>query len=473
MAFLSDHIPLWHRWFLSEDLDERITDYVNVISALVIQRQAIFFAATLLAAFYFDPYITFAGYGAVLFTEILDLRLARRVRNWAGGDPGERQRLVLNIVVNTILSASAISIFIINITLQQHSGGHFTPLFLLFAASLFAAMNNSQMLGILFLRLSIYGATFVFIALYDLILFRPPLSSSSWLEFFTIVFVLYFILDVSLVFYKQYQVRLRQMIKIKAENRRTKAAYEVKSQFLSTVSHELRTPLTSIKASLDLINAGTLGEVPANLEPALSIAAKNARRLSTLIDELLDLQKIEAGEMVFHFEPINLRELVQEAIEANMGYAEHLSIRVLASFPQDEIFIEGDHSRLMQVMGNLLSNALKFSYSGGTVHVSVEPRGERVRISVRDEGVGIPENSKEKVFGKFSQVDSSDVRRVGGTGLGMNITKQIVERHDGTVDYESELGNGSTFYVEFNRRSPARSAQGMSAAQPKRRAANG
>ena len=111
----------------------------------------------------------------------------------------------------------------------------------------------------------------------------------------------------------------------------------------------------------------------------------------------------------------------------------------------------GDSSRLIQVMDNLLSNALKFSDEGGAVKVLVETLGVRVRISVHDEGVGIPEGAKDRVFGKFSQVDSSDVRKFGGTGLGLNITKQIVERHKATIDYVSELGVGSIFYIEFAR----------------------
>lgn len=459
MTYAENRFPRWMEWFGTEHLDERIRDYVEAISKLVWQRQVIFIAATILAAFYFDPVKSFACYSAVAFTEVLDLLLVPSVRNWRGKDPRKTRQLLLRISINTILSASAISYFVISISMQQSAGGHFTPLFFLFAAALFAAMNNSQMMGVLLLRLAIYGGAFLFIAFYDLVRYNPPLTSASWLEFFTIVFVLYFILDVSLVFYAQYQTRLRQIERIKAENARTKAAYEVKSQFLSTVSHELRTPLTSIKASLDLINAGALGKVPSDLTPALAIAAKNASRLSALIDDLLDLQKIEAGEMVFHFETVNVRELVEEAIESNKGYADHLDIKVTTSFPRDDIFIEGDHSRLMQVLANLLSNALKFSHEGGTVQVGALLTGEKVRIWVRDNGVGIPENSKDKVFGKFSQVDSSDVRRVGGTGLGMSITKQIVERHDGKVDYESELGNGSTFYVELDRKSPKRAGQ--------------
>ncbi|PIE07080.1 MAG: two-component sensor histidine kinase [Rhodobacterales bacterium] len=440
----------WPQWLKTTGREQRIKDYIHTTMRLIWQRQAIFLAATLLSAFYFDPVRTFACYSGVLFSEVLDMLLIPAVRRWRVGDETAGRIILMRIIFNTLVSAGTISLFIVNIAQQQPVGGHFTPLFLLFAASLFAAMNNNQMIGILMLRLSIYGVSFIYIGLFDIVRYRPPLSSNSWLEFFTIVFVLYFIVDISLVFYGNYQVRLRQLRTIREENERTKAAYQVKSQFLSTVSHELRTPLTSIKASLDLVQTGMLGEVPDSLRPALTIAAKNSQRLADLIDDLLDLQKIEAGEMTFRFETVEVGQLVKDAIEGTRSYGDQLGIHITMVLPKDEVRIRGDQQRLMQVMNNLLSNALKFSHEGGTVQVRVEPRGQKVRICVQDEGIGIPKGSHERVFGKFSQVDSSDIRKVGGTGLGMNITKQIVEHHEGRVDYESELGHGSTFYVELN-----------------------
>jgi len=437
-------------WFDSSGREQRIKDYIDLANRLIWQRQASFLAAALLAAFYFDPIITIICYAGVFLTELLDQILGFQARAWDGKDPRVGRRLLKKIAINTVISAVAIGIFIVSIAVQQTSGGHFTPLFFLFSASLFAAMYNSQMIGILLLRLSIYAGAFLFIAFLDILRYRPELSSNIWLEFFTIVFVLYFIIDISAKFYRNYQEKLAQLRRIREENERTKAAYEIKSQFLSTVSHELRTPLTSIKASLDLVNTGVLGEVPDNLKPALSIAAKNGQRLATLIDDLLDLQKMEAGEMEFRFETVNANELVNEAVESTAGYAEKLGVHVTTILPAQELMMRGDHARLIQVMNNLLSNALKFSNEGGSVQVQVAANGDRVRISVQDEGVGIPENASDRVFGKFSQVDSSDIRKVGGTGLGLNITKQIVERHDGMIDYESEKGVGTTFYVEFD-----------------------
>jgi signal transduction histidine kinase len=319
-------------------------------------------------------------------------------------------------------------------------------------------MYNSQMIGILLLRLIIYAFAFLYIAFLDVVRFHPPLNSYIWLEFFTTVFVLYFIFDISAKFYLSYQERLAQMKLIEEENERTKAALEVKSQFLSTVSHELRTPLTSLKASLDLANNGVLGELPAAMKPAIGIAARNAQRLAALIDDLLDLQKIEAGEMAFHFEPLNANELVAEAVESTSGFAGKLGISVSIKSCGEDCRILGDHNRLIQVMNNLLSNALKFSELDGKVIVRVENLGTRIRVSVHDEGVGIPQDAKDRVFGKFTQVDSSDIRKVGGTGLGLHISKQIVERHNASIDYVSELGVGSTFYLDFDRLSENDSA---------------
>lgn len=452
-------------WFSTNGREQQIKDYIRLTNKLIWQRQASFLAAAILAAFYFDPIPTFVCYGAVVMTEILDLVLGRRAKTWDGQDPVVGGRILKTITINTIVSAMAISIFIINIAIQQTSGSHFTPLFFLFSASLFAAMYNSQMIGILILRLAIYALAFIYIASIDLIRSFPPLSSQIWLEFFTTVFVLYFISDMSIKFYVNYHKNLEQMDLIKKENERTKAAYEVKSQFLATVSHELRTPLTSIKASLDLANNGMLGELSATLKPAIGIAARNAQRLAALIDDLLDLQKIEAGEMNFEFKTINANELVKEAAEATAGFAEKLGIGVTIVPCPEDCFIMGDRGRLIQVMNNLLSNALKFSKEDGVVKLRVETVGSRVRISVHDEGVGIPKDAKDRLFGKFSQVDSSDVRKVGGTGLGLHISKQIIVRHNAMIDYTSELGVGTTFYLEFDQ-APGQANEGVDLEDP-------
>ena len=432
------------------DLEQRLKDYVGISAKLIWQRQAIFIAATCLGVVYFDPVTAILCYLGVLATEVMDIILNCRIAKWSDHSEVKAQRFSYWVIANTLLSAGAISLFVIMTAVQQTSGGgHFTPLFFLFAASLFAAMNNHQLMFALTLRLTIYGATFVYIALMDILPSPPPLNERPWLEFFTTVFVMYFILDCSFVFLKLYRKNMSQMEDLRQEHERTLQAFEAKSKFLATVSHELRTPLTSIKASIDLINMGVVGELPAKMVTVMQNAGKNSKRLADLINDLLDVQKFESDEVKFNFAPVNTRHLVQEAIEANQGYADKLGIAMEARFPDTDAFIDADNERLMQVMANLLSNALKFSRKGSKVEIFVEASERRVRISVKDHGVGISNEARSLVFGRFTQVDSSDQRKVGGTGLGMHISKQIVDRHDGVIDFSSDVGKGSTFFVEF------------------------
>ncbi|MCZ0811700.1 MAG: sensor histidine kinase [Pseudomonadota bacterium] len=436
---------------LAGDTRERqLRDYVEITKKLIWQRQASFLAAMLLSAFYFDAAMALMCYAGLLFTEVLDLMLTRRVRAWKGNDPAAARGFMIWVMVNTALSAIMISVFVLLIAIQQAPGDHFMPLFFLFAAALFAAMNNHQIVPSLVLRLGIYGITFLTIPVMDIVREKPTIDSYLWLEFFTVIFVLYFIVDCSFMFLKLYRKGLKQLHKIKLEHDRAKRAYEIKSQFLSTMSHELRTPLTSIKFSLDLMDSGCVTKVPDDLKPILDIAVKNSRRLAELINETLDLQKIESGEMVFRFQSLDISRVVAESVDAIMAQANAEEIKVRTVFPDEDTLINGDEARIQQVLGNLLSNALKFSEAGDVITVAVERQDHRVRVSVEDTGAGIPENCESQVFGRFSQVDSSDQRKVGGTGLGMNISKRIIERHNGTIHYKSRVGEGTTFFLEFD-----------------------
>jgi PAS domain S-box-containing protein len=228
-----------------------------------------------------------------------------------------------------------------------------------------------------------------------------------------------------------------------------KLAETMKSEFVSTVSHELRTPLTSIKGSLGLIRAGVAGELPDKLNVMLEIAYKNSERLVLLINDILDIEKIEAGKMDFSFTDINLWDLVDEAATAHGSYATEHGVRINLVSSRVEAKIRGDYSRLMQVLANLLSNAAKFSGKSDMVDVRLETRGDMWRISVTDHGVGIPDNFRGQVFQRFSQADSSDTRKIGGTGLGLSICQAIVEKHQGVIDFSSEIGKGSTFWIEL------------------------
>lgn len=223
----------------------------------------------------------------------------------------------------------------------------------------------------------------------------------------------------------------------------------MKTEFVSTVSHELRTPLTSIKGSLGLVQSGALGELPDKLKSMISIAYTNCDRLVRLINDILDIEKIAAGKMDFHMRPINLVPLLEQAMEANKGYGEEHDVSFYFSSDLPEAMVEGDHDRLMQVLANLMSNAAKFSPIGGNVRITLSKHDAGFRVAVADKGPGIPEEFRNKIFGKFHQADSSDTRQKGGTGLGLNISKAIVERHDGIIGFESKAGQGSTFFVDL------------------------
>ena len=194
------------------------------------------------------------------------------------------------------------------------------------------------------------------------------------------------------------------------------------------------------------MKSGTIGQLPEQLQSLVNIAYNNCERLVLLINDILDMDKIEAGEMVYNIEPIDAVELITDAIEANKGFGDEHGIEFVCSGIAEKVPIKGDRHRLMQVMSNLMSNAAKFSPSGEQVMLSVSHQGKTVCIAVKDNGSGIPQEHKESLFHKFTQVDSSDTREKGGTGLGLSITKAIVEHHGGVLDYESEVGIGSTFF---------------------------
>jgi PAS domain S-box-containing protein len=226
-------------------------------------------------------------------------------------------------------------------------------------------------------------------------------------------------------------------------------AGKAKSEFITNMNHELRTPLTSIKGSLGLAQNGMVSEVPAELRAMLDIAYRNSMRLENLINDVLDIQKIEAGQMDFATRPLTATTLVETAVEANKGYGESYDVRFVTKTDEGDYHVEANEDRLMQVFANLLSNAAKFSIAGSTVEVAVSRVHGKVRFSVTDLGCGIPASFREKIFDRFSQLDSSDARQTGGTGLGLNIAKSIVEMHGGSIDFKSEVGHGTVFYFDL------------------------
>lgn len=225
-------------------------------------------------------------------------------------------------------------------------------------------------------------------------------------------------------------------------------AQRMKDEFVSIVSHELRTPLTSIRGSLGLLEGGVAGELPPKARDLVRIARTNSDRLIRLINDILDLDKMTAGHLVLQREATEILPLVDVVVAEMNGYAQQAGVTVdveaVSCSP-----VNGDRDRLAQVLVNLLSNAIKFSPEGERVTVRVQPGQGRVRLSVSDHGPGIARSDVPKLFQKFHQLDASDTRARGGSGLGLVIAKTLVEAHHGHIGVDSEVGRGSTFYFEL------------------------
>lgn len=239
----------------------------------------------------------------------------------------------------------------------------------------------------------------------------------------------------------------------------------LKSEFISIVSHELRTPLTSIKNSLDILKSGRCGEVTQSAEKFLSMAMRNVQRLSGIINDLLDLSKIEAGKMDFHFAPANINTVIGYVKSALSEVANSKGLSLITEETENLPEINADSQRLEQVLTNLVSNAIKFTQEGGTIKISSHLinasdlkintlfkdeiknlSGDYIQVCVEDEGIGIAEQDLLRAFDKFAQIENSLSRKEGGTGLGLPIAKQLLEAHNGTIWCDSELNKGSKFY---------------------------
>ncbi|AMY68526.1 PAS domain-containing sensor histidine kinase [Frigidibacter albus] len=231
------------------------------------------------------------------------------------------------------------------------------------------------------------------------------------------------------------------------------AAARAKSQFVAMVSHELRTPLTSIKGGLGLLTMTAAAEMSERSRSILTIAQRNTDRLIVLINDILDLEKIDAGMMDFRMEHIDLTGVICEAIEMNGSYGAQFGVQFAGIGLDRPVMVDCSPERLLQVLTNLMSNAAKFSKPGDTVQVGLSDLGSKVRIFVKDYGAGIPLEAQPRILERFTQADSSDRRKVGGSGLGLSIVKAIVERHGAEIRFDSRPGQGSEFYFDLERRS--------------------
>ncbi len=224
----------------------------------------------------------------------------------------------------------------------------------------------------------------------------------------------------------------------------------LKNEFVSTVSHELRTPLTAINGALSLLSGGAVGSFSTPQQQMLDVAKANADQLMTLVNDILDFEKLQAGKLALQSAPTVLLPLLQQALQRHRGLAEakrlHLKLEA-AIAPELTLWLDG--ARLQQILGNLLTNAIRFSPPATVVRLSAELDGDLLRLTVSDQGQGVPATFLPRLFQKFAQADASDSRAQGGSGLGLAICRELAEQMQGRIDYQPAPGGGACFYCEF------------------------
>ena len=231
----------------------------------------------------------------------------------------------------------------------------------------------------------------------------------------------------------------------------------IKTEFISTVSHELRTPLTSIRGSLGMLKSGVLDNTPEKSSRMIELAHNNTERLINLVNDILDVEKIQAGKMELKFAKLNITDLVKQSISANESYANSCKVSIQLNNDTPDFYVYADAHRLQQVITNLISNAAKFSPEKGIVSIGIKKQTHLVQVSFSDHGIGIPEQFRSKMFQKFSQLDSSDTRQKGGTGLGLSISRQLVKMMGGQIQLSSTVGQGSCFSFQLGMKQSSQS----------------
>ncbi|MCF4097362.1 CHASE domain-containing protein [Maritalea mediterranea] len=221
----------------------------------------------------------------------------------------------------------------------------------------------------------------------------------------------------------------------------------LKTEFVATVSHELRTPLTSIKGAIGILHGGVIADLPRQAQELASIANANCNRLIHLVDDLLDINGIMSGNLVLHPKKVDLETLIQQSVALNAAYADQHRTTLAIEYCEPRLSLNVDEGRLMQVITNLISNASKFSADPGEVRIRVEKLEGVAKISIQDNGNGIPEAFRSKIFSRFSQADSSTTRAQSGAGLGLYISKELVDAMKGEIGFHSNDNEGTTFYV--------------------------
>ncbi|WP_439523307.1 PAS domain-containing sensor histidine kinase [Marivita sp.] len=243
----------------------------------------------------------------------------------------------------------------------------------------------------------------------------------------------------------------RNLVSVVRDISERKQAEQLKLSSVSTVSHELRTPLTSIKGALRLLESGVMGELSPDVSRLIGVAHRNSERLLAIVNDILTLEKLQSGDLGISTQDVDLRDILNEAAEANAPYANECKVAFVVETPNEAALAKADPDRLIQVMSNLMSNAAKLSPEGADVTLRLIDRGDTWRICIEDRGPGIPEDARDTLFDSFIQVENRQSKAFPSTGLGLTICREIVQRHGGWIAFDTEVGQGTTFYFELEK----------------------
>lgn len=252
-------------------------------------------------------------------------------------------------------------------------------------------------------------------------------------------------------------------VELKEANKRLKELDELKDSFLSMVSHELLTPVTTIRGYVTFLIGRKSGPLTDKQKEALEITEEQAAHLIHLVEELMDLSKIQAGEFEVNLEPVDIKDIVSKVINSLKQSIEEKVITIENKLMEDIPHVLADERRISQVFSNLLGNAIKFTLSGGKIFIYSQEKEDKVEFCIEDTGIGIPKEKISRIFDRFYQVDSTTRRKYGGCGLGLTITKRIIELHNGRIWADSEAGKGSKFCFELERYDKSRKGKELSA----------
>jgi signal transduction histidine kinase len=224
-----------------------------------------------------------------------------------------------------------------------------------------------------------------------------------------------------------------------------------KDEFVTMIHHEVRAPLTAVRGAIGLLSGGVAGELSDSARELVDIAHRNSERMERLVSDIMSARKLDSGRLDFHLTEVKPMDLVKEAVEATAAYGQKYGVRFIVEGDFGDVTVRVDPDRLIQVLTNVLSNAVRFSPSGGVVSLTASVSPAMARVAVSDRGPGIAEEFRDQVFEKFARADDGSWRHRSGTGLGMSISKGIMEELGGSISFETASGVGTTFFVDIPR----------------------